>query len=46
MRVEDAESDLLFAEIGRISDAFQEGLDKLFFENQNISHLTKKYGVF
>ncbi|HLJ25949.1 MAG TPA: hypothetical protein VKY85_04510 [Candidatus Angelobacter sp.] len=46
LRVEDAESDLLFAEIRRVSDAFQKGLDKLFFENQNISHLTKKYGVF
>jgi predicted nucleotidyltransferase len=43
---DDAESDSLFTEIRRISGAFQKGLDKLFFENENISPLTKKYGVF
>jgi predicted nucleotidyltransferase len=46
LRAEDSERDALFIEIRRISDAFQNGLDKFFFENQNIKSLTRKYGVF
>jgi predicted nucleotidyltransferase len=43
---ENSERDPVFAEVRRISDVFENGLDKLFFENQNISPLTRKYGVF
>lgn len=43
---EDSQHDSLFAEIRHISNRFQKGLDKLFFENQNISPLIRKYGVF
>ncbi len=46
LRAEESERDSLFGEIRRISDAFQNGLDKFFFENQNIGPLTRKYGVF
>ncbi len=46
LRAEESLDDSLFAEIRRISDAFQSGLDKFFFENQNINPLTRKYGVF
>jgi predicted nucleotidyltransferase len=46
LRAEGSEGDPLFVEIRRISDAFQNGLDKFFFENQNINPLTRKYGVF
>jgi predicted nucleotidyltransferase len=46
LRSEEAGSDRLFAEIRRISDNFQNGLDMFFFENHNIGPLTKKYGVF
>ncbi|HEV2961421.1 MAG TPA: nucleotidyltransferase domain-containing protein [Candidatus Angelobacter sp.] len=46
LRAEDSARDSLFLEIRRVSDAFQEGLDKFFFENHNILPLTKKYGVF
>jgi predicted nucleotidyltransferase len=46
LRAEDSDRDSLFAEIRRISDTFQKGLDKFFFENQNIFPLTRKYGVF
>jgi predicted nucleotidyltransferase len=46
LRAEASGKDALFTEIRRISDAFQSGLDKFFFENQNISPLTRKYGVF
>jgi hypothetical protein len=46
LRAEDSERDLLFVEIRRISDEFQQGLDKFFFDNHNIHPLTRKYGVF
>lgn len=46
LRAEDSSSDSLFAEVRHISDVFEKGLDKLFFENQNITPLTRKYGVF
>jgi predicted nucleotidyltransferase len=46
LRAEESGSDSLFGEIRRISDSFQNGLDKFFFENRNIGPLTNKYGVF
>lgn len=46
LRAEDAEGNPAFAEVRSISNAFQQGLDKLFFDNHNISPLTRKYGVF
>jgi predicted nucleotidyltransferase len=46
LRAEESGSDSLFAEIRRLSDIFQNGLDKFFFDNQNIGLLTRKYGVF
>jgi len=46
LRAEESGRDSLFAEIRRLSDTFQNGLDKFFFENRNIGPLTRKYGVF
>jgi predicted nucleotidyltransferase len=46
LRAENSEGDPLFEDIRRMSDMFQDGLDKFFFENKDIGPLTRKYGVF
>lgn len=46
LRAEDSGRDSLFTDIREISDSFQNGLDKFFFDNKNIGPLTRKYGVF
>jgi predicted nucleotidyltransferase len=46
LRAEESRRDPLFAEVRRISDKFQNGLDRFFFEDKNIGPLTKRYGVF
>ena len=47
MDLDDAIADDVFAEIRRIGDGFQGGLDKLFFEvNDGLRKATQRYGVF
>lgn len=46
LKAEASGEDSLFGEIRRMSDAFQNGLDKFFFDSKDIGPLTKKYGVF
>jgi len=47
LQAKDAHSDKVFNEIETISNKFQNGLNRLFFEeNADIAELTKKYGMF
>ena len=46
LKAEESAEDVLFGQIRQISDAFQNGLDKFFFENKDVGPLTRKYGVF
>ena len=42
----DSRSDTTFKHIREISQAFEHALDLLFFENSEVSPLTRRYGVF
>ena len=47
LRSGDAQNDALFGEIRRLSNRFQEGLNKLFFDDhREVGELTRKYGLF
>lgn len=46
LRAADSRKDVTFRRVRRISHAFEQALDSLFFENRKLSPLTKKYGVF
>jgi len=46
LRAEDAAKDKHFEQVRRISRDFQSALDVYFFENKELSALTKRYGVF
>jgi hypothetical protein len=46
LKAEDARGDEVFEEIRKISERFSTALDQIFFENQPLADLTKKYGVF
>jgi hypothetical protein len=43
----EVQKDHVFAEIARISERFQDGLNRLFLDdNQQLAELTRKYGIF
>jgi predicted nucleotidyltransferase len=46
LRSSDSRTDLTFQQVREISKAFENALDHIFFENENIAPLTRKYGVF
>jgi len=46
LRAADSRTDATFKHIREISQAFEHALDLLFFENSQLSPLTRKYGVF
>jgi len=46
LRAADSRTDATFKHITEISQAFEHALDLLFFENSQLSPLTRKYGVF
>src|SRR5262249_43532109 len=46
LRAADSRTDVTFKHIREISQAFEHALDLLFFENSQLSPLTRKYGVF
>ena len=46
LRAEDSRTDPTFARVKEISRTFQESLDHIFFENEYLKPLTRKYGVF
>ena len=47
LRFEESSSDSIFQDMREISHAFRDGLDRLFFdENEQLCALTRKYGVF
>jgi predicted nucleotidyltransferase len=46
LRAVDSRTDATFEHIREISQAFEHALDLLFFENSQVSPLTRKYGVF
>jgi predicted nucleotidyltransferase len=46
LRSEDSETDPTFQQIREISETFKGALDDIFFDNRQISRLTREYGVF
>jgi hypothetical protein len=46
LRAADSRTDATFKHIRGISQAFEHAVDLLFFENSQVSPLTRKYGVF
>jgi len=46
LRAEDSRTDPTFIRVKEISRTFQESLDHIFFENEDLKPLTRKYGVF
>jgi hypothetical protein len=46
LRSEDSRTDPTFKRVREISRCFESALDHIFFENQQITALTRKYGVF
>ena len=46
LRSENSRTDKTFKRVRKISEAFEHALDHIFFENQLITPLTRKYGVF
>jgi len=46
LRAEDSRTDPLFKRLRSLSEKFDHALNNIFFENQLISPLTRKYGVF
>jgi hypothetical protein len=46
LRAEDSRSDSTFIRVKEIGRTFQETLDHIFFENEYLKPLTRKYGVF
>jgi predicted nucleotidyltransferase len=46
LRAEDSASDPTFQLVRKISQAFEHALDHIFFVNERIAPLTRKYGVF
>jgi predicted nucleotidyltransferase len=46
LKIDDSQGDKIFNEAREVSYDFQAALDILFFENQRLGPLTKKYGVF
>lgn len=46
LRSEDSRTDSTFQQVREVSRSFEKALDCIFFENQQIAPLTRKYGVF
>ena len=46
LRAEDSRTDPTFQRIRKISSAFEDALDSIFFENKYVAPLIRKYGVF
>jgi len=46
LRAAESRTDLTFKRVRKISEAFEQALDLLFFENPKLAPLTRKYGVF
>ncbi len=46
LRAENAAADTVFRTVQDVSHEFQASLNSIFFENEQIGRLTKKYGVF
>jgi predicted nucleotidyltransferase len=46
IRAQDSRTDSTFRQIRKVSGAFEHALNNIFFENELIAPLTKKYGVF
>jgi len=46
LRAENSRTDTTFLRVKNISRTFQESLDHIFFENEHLKPLTRKYGVF
>lgn len=46
LRASDSRTDLTFRKIKEISCRFEASLDHIFFENERLAALTRKYGVF
>jgi hypothetical protein len=46
LRSEDSRTDPTFQRVREISKVFENALDHIFFQNQQIAPLTRKYGVF
>ena len=46
LRSEDSRTDPTFKRVREVSEAFEHALDNIFFENQQVKLLTRKYGVF
>jgi len=46
LRATDSRTDPTFAKVKEISLRFEQSLDHIFFENELIKPLTRKYGVF
>jgi hypothetical protein len=45
LRATDSEADSTFQRVRNVSEAFEQSLDHIFFENSNLAPLTRKYGV-
>jgi hypothetical protein len=46
LRASESRTDHTFKRVRKISQAFEQALDLLFFENPKLAPLTRKYGVF
>jgi predicted nucleotidyltransferase len=46
LRASDSRTDPTFKRIRKLSETFEHALDNIFFENELIAPLTRKYGVF
>ena len=46
LRASDSRIDTTFQRVRKISKAFENALDQIFFENSTVAPLTRKYGVF
>jgi hypothetical protein len=46
LRAADSRDSVIFRRVRQISERFEKGLDNLFFENEKIRPLTRKYGLF
>ena len=46
LRSERSRTDKTFERVRKVSEAFERALDHIFFENEQIRPLTRKYGVF
>ena len=46
LRSEDSRTDRTFKRVRKVSEAFEHALDYIFFENEQVAPLARKYGLF